>query len=441
MNIAIFGAGVLGCTQAIRLSGEHSVTLFDFGHRIALLKTAIDVTNVSAAEREAARAEYGITQDLALKIGVGVFAFGLKFAELGEVHERRYDAAFVCVSTPSLAKSVFFGIPEPLDMSAVKSTIKLARTLTDIIIVRSTTMPQMWDMDEDADTFVAPEFLEESDPLKRQKIAQPIGWGGGEVFNHEPDADSDNYKLMRSRLNIVTELVDHGAAAPRIAYMTKAEAAFAKLANNAMLAAKLAAVNELARLAAALGLNEAAALLALRSDDRHGGSKYTAVSGLYGGTCLPKDVGAVAHMVEDFLSADARVFREVRDSNVNTMHRCIREAKKWADGNPVEVIVSGTAFKPGGSKRGSPMVDFGKVFDSFFERKSTTSVRHFVIVAGHGCDLPGVLDAIEKEMGQLFAAVVMDFTADPKAVRTFAQERNIEYRRFGIDTVIVSKDS
>lgn len=439
MNIAIFGAGVLGCTQALRLveKHEHAVTLFDFSHRISMLKTAIDLTGVTSVDRQAARTEYGITEDIALKLGAGVFARTLKFAELGEKHARRYDAAFVCVSTPSLARSAFFGIPEPLDMSAVKSTIDLARECADIIIVRSTTMPYMWMDDDAADTFVAPEFLEESDPLKRQKIAQPIGWGGGETLSYKPDPNSNSYERMKSNLDIVAQLVDYGARAPRIVYMPKAEAAFAKLANNAMLAAKLAAVNELARLAAAMGIDEDAALSAVRSDDRHGGSKYTAVSGLYGGTCLPKDVGAVAYMVESFLSMGACVFRHARDSNAGVMSECIREAEKWAERNSADVIVSGTSFRPGGTTRGSPMLEFGKVFDQTFKRKAATSARRFVIVAGHGCDLPGVLADIEKDMaGEPFAAVIMDFTATPKVTRAFANERHIEYRRLGVDTVI-----
>ena len=76
--------------------------------------------------------------------------------------------------------------------------------------------------------------------------------------------------------------------------MDRRSAEFTKYAANAMLAARLSTVNELALLAEALGADFETARAGLGSDARLGPAFLAAGCG-FGGSCLPKDVAALLH--------------------------------------------------------------------------------------------------------------------------------------------------
>ena len=78
----------------------------------------------------------------------------------------------------------------------------------------------------------------------------------------------------------------------RLMFMDRRSAEFAKYACNAMLAARISMINELAGLASGFGADIEAVCGVLKGDPRIGGSYLHPGVG-YGGSCLPKDLSAL----------------------------------------------------------------------------------------------------------------------------------------------------
>src|SRR5690606_31755738 len=107
----------------------------------------------------------------------------------------------------------------------------------------------------------------------------------------------------------------------RLLFMHRRSAEFAKYACNAMLAARISMVNELAGLAAGLGADMDAAIRVLKGDPRIGGHYLQPGVG-YGGSCLPKDLHALIHLAQA-VGEPARLLHSVQQVNEHQVERLL----------------------------------------------------------------------------------------------------------------------
>jgi UDPglucose 6-dehydrogenase len=118
-----------------------------------------------------------------------------------------------------------------------------------------------------------------------------------------------------------------------------------KYAANAFLATKISFINEMASIAEALGADIARVAEGMGLDHRIGSSYLRPGLG-FGGSCLPKDVRALAHLASAF-GAHPQLLHAVMQINTDQRHRLLaklREDLGGFDGRTVALL--GLAFKP-----------------------------------------------------------------------------------------------
>lgn len=133
----------------------------------------------------------------------------------------------------------------------------------------------------------------------------------------------------------------------RLLKMDRKSAEFAKYACNAMLAARISMVNELAGIAGGLGADMDEVLSVLKSDPRIG-SAYLQPGVGYGGSCLPKDLQALIHLAHG-VNEPAHMLHGVRKVNLQQVERMLHSMRSHFGGrlDDKRIAVWGLAFKPG----------------------------------------------------------------------------------------------
>lgn len=148
-------------------------------------------------------------------------------------------------------------------------------------------------------------------------------------------------------LSVVRHLYEPIASGSKIVTMSIRSAELTKYAANAMLATRIAFMNEVADLAAATGADIEDIRKGIGSDPRIGPDFLRAGIG-YGGSCFPKDVQALIKTGYDY-KADQNILAAVEASNDNRRYVLTKMLRTdlgcSLDG--VEVAVWGLAFKPG----------------------------------------------------------------------------------------------
>jgi UDPglucose 6-dehydrogenase len=132
----------------------------------------------------------------------------------------------------------------------------------------------------------------------------------------------------------------------RLIGMDIRSAELTKYAANAMLAAKISFMNELANIAELLGADIENVRLGIGSDPRIGYAFiYPGVG--YGGSCFPKDVRALSHsaLAEGY---DAELLNSVESVNNRQKHRLFERISSHYDGNlkGKTIALWGLSFKP-----------------------------------------------------------------------------------------------
>ncbi len=128
--------------------------------------------------------------------------------------------------------------------------------------------------------------------------------------------------------------------------MRRREAEIAKYACNAMLAARISFVNEMANLCSALGVDVDEVRRVMATDDRIGPRfLYPGVG--YGGSCFPKDVRALIHTAEKE-GLEPRMLRATDQTNEQQKERLVERAVAHLGASlpGSRVAVWGVAFKP-----------------------------------------------------------------------------------------------
>ena len=131
----------------------------------------------------------------------------------------------------------------------------------------------------------------------------------------------------------------------RTLVMSRRAAELTKYAANAMLATRISFMNDLSRLAEAVGVDIEDVRQGIGSDPRIGWSFLYAGTG-YGGSCFPKDVQALIRTAEDF-KAPLRLLKAVEAVNDEQKTVLVRKARlRFGSLAGKRFALWGLAFKP-----------------------------------------------------------------------------------------------
>lgn len=316
-HISIAGAGYVGLTSA--------ACFCEMGHRVSL----VEVNPERLAQLQAGHCpiyEPGLPELLRRHLGANLSVT----SELpGAVSGAR--ALFVCVGTPPHAS----GAP---DLRALRRLLRDVRATPDpgpsVLVLKSTVPPgtnrMAYELLEGRVAVVAnPEFLREGSAI--------------DDFFH-PDRVVVGSPDEAAALQVAG--LYNGVDAPLLVTGWE-EAELIKYATNAFLAIKISFANEMAALCDAIG-SDAADVLKGLGLDRRVGSQFLRPGPGYGGSCLPKDIRALAWRARragvrlDLLLAAERGNRRQRERLLARL-----SAGLGGDLSGKTVAVWGLAFKAG----------------------------------------------------------------------------------------------
>jgi len=136
-----------------------------------------------------------------------------------------------------------------------------------------------------------------------------------------------------------------------------------KYASNAFLATKISFINEIASICEGVGADVTQVALGMGWDRRIGPDFLRAGLG-YGGSCLPKDVRALAHMASIY-GSHPQLLNAVMQINVDQRRRLVRRLREvlgTMEDKPIAVL--GLSFKPDTDDiRDAPALDFIRLLE------------------------------------------------------------------------------
>ncbi len=244
------------------------------------------------------------------------------------------DIIFICVGTPMK----FNG---EADLSQVESVAELLKGIKkDTLIVIKSTVPvgtckhvkriikgsvkDVW-----FDVASNPEFLREGAAVKDFQVPDRI------VIGVEQKKSEDLLKNLYKPLSRTDK--------PIITTDTKTSELI-KYASNAMLATRISFMNELSNLTSDLGADIKTVAKAMGLDDRIGPRFLQAGAG-YGGSCFPKDVRALSHMIEQ-RGHPSPLLKAVDYINERQKMSVVQKLKAFMDLDGKKVAIWGLSFKP-----------------------------------------------------------------------------------------------
>ena len=350
MNIGVVGVGYVGLVTAAGLASV--------GHRVVCMD--IDPRRVDAVN--AGRSllyEPGLDPLIARGVRDGTLR---ATPNIGDA-VRHSDAVFVCVGTPSAADG-------GIDLRAVRAAVRAIgealrpRAERIVIVVKSTVVPGtteeviaplLWQKaggdHRSIGLAVNPEFLREGRAV--QDFLQPDRIVIGGIDEASAQTVADIYTAIRAPIRVTT---------PRTAETIK-------YASNALLALLISFSNEIGAICeSAAGVDSEEVMSALHLDRRLSPSvdglrvapdilQYLKTGCGFGGSCLPKDVRALAHHARG-IGVDPRMLDatvRVNDDRPRALVQLLTEELGSVKDAPVAVL--GLAFKPGTDDlRDSPAV-------------------------------------------------------------------------------------
>lgn len=281
MNIAIIGTGYVGLVTGACLAqtGQHVTCIDKNLQKIAMLESGI----VPFYE-----------PGLEALIAQGSASGHLKFQAALDLEAglERADIVFLAIGTPTAQD----GRAYLTDL--LESATRLARVLTrnTVIVVKSTvpvgTCARIQTIfDTQSPLVPRPKFVVASNPefLAEGRAVADFQQPERIVIGCEDDTARDMLKALYAPFD---------PSGDRILSMDRRSAEFAKYACNAMLAARISMVNELACIAGQLNVDMRSVCGVLRTDPRIG-PHYLQPGAGYGGSCLPKDLRALMGMARD----------------------------------------------------------------------------------------------------------------------------------------------
>jgi UDPglucose 6-dehydrogenase len=330
-RITVIGLGYVGLVTAACLA--------KLGHDVIGLDA--DAAKVAALQRgESTIHEAGLNELIAEQAAHGRLCFTTDASEAIP----RAALVFVAVGTPSLANgstqmraidevvALLCSLAQPRSIVVMKSTVPVGTARRVQAALRASTAAQH----QVPQVVSNPEFLREGtavqDFLKPDRIL--IGCDDG--------AGSAAALLAQAYEPLVRDGVP-------VLRMDTPSAELAKCAANAMLAARISFVNEIAALAHATGADIERVCEGIGSDHRIGAKFLRAGLG-YGGSCFPKDVAALRHTAREhglraeMLAATERVNSRQRCWPLHAMRRDFGGVRGLRG---LHAALWGLSFKPG----------------------------------------------------------------------------------------------
>jgi UDPglucose 6-dehydrogenase len=328
MKVTIYGAGYVGLvTGACLASGAHDVVCVDTDpERVAQLNAGVMPIY-----------EPGLAPLVHEARTRGLLRF------TSDMHEavEHGDVQFIAVGTPQDA-----------DGSAdLRHVFEVARTIgrlmrRPVIVVDKSTVPV--GTCERVEAIIGAELAARALELDVQVCSNP-------EFLKEGSAIADFLDAPRIVIGTASEHVREtmrtlyapfDSAGGRLIQMDRRAAELTKYAANAMLALRISFINEIATLSERLGIDVDQVRDGIGSDPRIGYAFLSPGCG-YGGSCLPKDVAALAHTAAEagrpsrLLAAVQAINDEQKDAQFDKLERALGSVAGRT------IAVWGLAFKPG----------------------------------------------------------------------------------------------
>ena len=308
----------------------YAVALADLGNDVV----GLDIDEERVAALNAGRSplyEPGLEELLGRNLAAGRLRFTADYA--GAVPDA--DFVFLCTGTPSLAD----GEADLRQVRAAAAAVGIhlspgRRT----IVVNKSTMPvgsaelvarivaEHAPPGADFRVVSNPEFLREG------RVVHDILHPDRVVLGAEDPEAAEAVAALYAPLAAPILVTDHRSAE------------MIKYAANAFLATKISFINEVARLCERLGADVTTVAEGMGLDPRIGPRFLHAGLG-FGGSCFPKDVGALTRMADD-AGLHPGLLRAVLEINADVRRRFVRRAEQLLGGLDGRVVaVWGLAFK------------------------------------------------------------------------------------------------
>jgi UDPglucose 6-dehydrogenase len=330
-RIVVVGAGYVGLVTAVGLATK--------GHRVEVVETNPERLSILRGGRSPIH-EAGLPEALSAMLANGQLT-------VADQPGLDADVVMVCVGTP-------IGPSGRSDLSQLDAALRgLAPILLKgaPLVVRSTLPPGStslvvdWSGLPTARIFTNPEFLRQGTALEDFLNPTRI------VIGHFPDADPEALELVAS---LFSDL-----AAP-VMIVDVAAAELIKNGANAFLALKLSFANEMAGLAEEYATDIDDVLAGITADPRIG-NQYMRPGLGFGGSCLPKELRALAVAGED-RGLPMHVTRAASDANAAQRERFTDRIDAAVGGvRGRQIALLGLAFKAGTDDvRDSPALDVAR---------------------------------------------------------------------------------
>ena len=401
-RLAVIGCGHVGLVTAAFFAEQ--------GHVVA----GIDVNARHVATLNAGRIPFWEPR-LAELTSTNLASGRLSFTTSFEQGLAGCSAAFLCVDTPGTSTGAA-DLRHIREAARQAASVLASRSATPLIVNKSTSPIGTAETIESivSRAFAAsgvgpphivanPEFLREGHAVADMFAPSRIVLGA----NQREDAEK------------IAQLYA-GTTAPVLIVGLRA-AEMIKYVSNSFLATRVSFVNEVARLCESLEIDADAVLTGASLDPRIGNAFFQPGIG-YGGSCLPKDVAALAHTGESWGVA-MRVLSAVQQANLAQRKHAVNCIRRLLGGIEGRTIAAwGITFKGGTEDmRESPAVDVLALLrnDGAVVRLYDPSVCDGAAAAGladHWCDSP--LDAADGADAVVILADWEEFrTVDLNAVR------------------------
>ena len=322
MHIAMVGTGYVGLVTGAIFS--------EMGNRVACID--IDAAKVERLRRgETPIHEPSLPDVIRRNVKAGRLTFTTSYAE----GMRRADFVFIAVPTPTIAGS------DAADLTYIRqAAMSIAAHLDhDLTVVIKSTVPI------GTGRMVANLIEHYSEGLARFSVVS------NPEFLREGSAVTDC--LHPDRVVIGADQPESGNALAGLYSKLRAPilitnvptAEMIKYASNAMLATRISFMNEIATLCEAVGADVKKVALGMGHDRRIGHAFLDAGVG-YGGSCFPKDVRALSHMM-CAAGYEAKILTAVHEVNVAQSQRTVEKLRRMCgtlEGRVVGLL--GLAFKP-----------------------------------------------------------------------------------------------
>jgi UDPglucose 6-dehydrogenase len=339
-NLSILGAGHVGLVYAAGMA--------ELGHRVVCL----DIDRHRIDDLAIGRLpifEAGLDDAVQRQVSAGA----LRFTDSYDVALGEAEFVFIAVSTPSTAD----GAADLRAVRAAARAIAVAAGPRRPIIVNKSTVPVGTGDSVDHILAVAnghkgfrvvsnPEFLREGTALQ-------------DFFHPDRIVLGSRDRSASEEVSSLYEKID----APVLITDVKT-AEMIKYASNAFLATKISFINEIAEICVAVGADASEVSAGMGLDARIG--PHFLRHGLgFGGSCLPKDVRALAYMGSVF-GTHPQLLNAVLQINSAQRRRVLQKVRDPLGGlEGARICILGLAFKPDTDDvRDAPALDLIRLFQN-----------------------------------------------------------------------------